>query len=160
MLEGKRNGELKKFRKNETAVQEGTKDTQWNPVVLTVAFWDLNNHLSLLANVASNTDRLFLLYRNMHGATSVLINSVMKQKHIKQTLMMYIWKSDTSLIKATPGHGESWCHHCPGGDSCLCVLSTEELPFHYLRTEGGGQWYKWFWTLQDLAYVDLCVFIN
>jgi hypothetical protein len=32
--------------------------------------------------------------------------------------------------------------------------------FHYLRTEGGGQWYKWFWTLQDLAYVDLCVFIN
>jgi hypothetical protein len=28
MLEGKRNGELKKFRKNETAIQEGTKDTQ------------------------------------------------------------------------------------------------------------------------------------
>jgi hypothetical protein len=40
--------------------------------------------------MVSNTDRLFLVDRNVHGATSALINYVMKQKHIKQTLMMYI----------------------------------------------------------------------
>jgi hypothetical protein len=58
--------------------------------VLTGVFAHLNNLLSLLANMVSNTDRLFLLDRNIHGATSALISYVMKQKHIKQTLMMYI----------------------------------------------------------------------
>jgi hypothetical protein len=75
--------------------------------VLTDAFADLNTLLSLLANMSCNTDRLFLLDRNIHGATSASVNYVMKQKHIKQTIMMYIRKSDASLIKATPGHGEA-----------------------------------------------------
>lgn len=78
--------------------------------------------------MSCNTDRLFLLDRNIHGATSASVNYVMKQKHIKQTIMMYIRKSDASLIKATPGHGEAWWHHCPGGDSCLGGVTNEELP--------------------------------
>jgi hypothetical protein len=88
-FEGKRNGELKSFRKKETN-RRMKKDPKSNSGVLTGIFADLHNLLSLLANMVSNTDRLFLLDGNIHGATSALINYVMKQKQIKQTVMMYI----------------------------------------------------------------------
>jgi hypothetical protein len=55
---------------------------------VTDAYADFKSFLSLLTNVASNTDRFYLVDRNIHG-TCASIYYMKKQKHTKHTLMVY-----------------------------------------------------------------------
>jgi hypothetical protein len=88
--------------------------------------------ISLLTSVASDTDRFYLVDRNIHG-TCTSINYMKKQKHTNHTLIIYFWKNNVQSVKAPDGLNASWRNGCPGDNSSLYTVANEA--FHYWRVE-------------------------